>query len=84
MSGALEKGGWVGGQAFGRGRVTLVGDAWHAGPTNGQGLNLTMEDAAVLAFHVQEGGLNPASLRRQANLVTCHSPFFTNAAKAWV
>eukprot|EP00884_Botryococcus_braunii_P001468 jgi/Botrbrau1/11321/Bobra.0038s0081.1 len=51
-------------EAYGRGRVALVGDAAHCGPVNGQGLNLAMEDAAVLAFHLRKGGLTPLSLRR--------------------
>jgi 2-polyprenyl-6-methoxyphenol hydroxylase-like FAD-dependent oxidoreductase len=50
-------------QEYGRGCVTLVGDAAHVGPVNGQGLNLTMEDAAVLGFHLREGGLTSESLR---------------------
>ncbi len=57
-------------QEYSRGCITLVGDAAHVGPVGGQGLNLTMEDAAVLGFHLREGGLNPRaeSLRRSGIL----------------
>jgi hypothetical protein len=60
-------------QEYGRGCATLVGDAAHVGPVNGQGLNLTMEDAAVLGFHLREGGLNAESLRRRARPTTHES-----------
>ncbi|EIE25083.1 FAD/NAD(P)-binding domain-containing protein [Coccomyxa subellipsoidea C-169] len=54
---ALPADGW------GRGRVTLVGDAAHPVRPTGQGLNMTMEDAAELAWHVQQSGLTPEALR---------------------
>ncbi|CAL8461953.1 g1484 [Coccomyxa elongata] len=54
---ALPADGW------GRGRVTLVGDAAHPVRPTGQGLNMTMEDAAELAWHVQQQGLTPEALR---------------------
>ncbi|KAK9906811.1 hypothetical protein WJX75_008443 [Coccomyxa subellipsoidea] len=47
-----------------RGNVTIIGDAAHAGLPNGQGLNLAIEDGAVLGWHLREGGVNPESLRR--------------------
>lgn len=51
-------------QGFGHGRVTLVGDAVHMGPPNGLGLNLALEDAAVLGHHLRLSGLTPDALRR--------------------
>ncbi|BDA46002.1 probable FAD-dependent urate hydroxylase [Coccomyxa sp. Obi] len=47
-----------------RGNVTIIGDAAHAGLPNGQGLNLAIEDGAVLGWHVREGGISPETLRR--------------------
>ena len=37
----------------------LTQETWYAG----QGLNIALEDGAVLAAHVQENGLSPATLR---------------------
>ncbi len=37
--------------------MTLCGDAAHLLPPEGQGLNLTLEDAAVLGYHLQQQGL---------------------------
>jgi 2-polyprenyl-6-methoxyphenol hydroxylase-like FAD-dependent oxidoreductase len=51
-------------QGFGHGRVTLVGDAVHMGPPNGLGLNLALEDAAVLGHQLRVNGLTPQALRR--------------------
>ncbi|KAK9819144.1 hypothetical protein WJX74_010469 [Apatococcus lobatus] len=48
---------------WGRGRVTLLGNAAHPMRPTGQGLNVTLEDGVVLAWHLQQGGLNPSSLR---------------------
>ena len=39
--------------------VHTSSQAWSAG----QGLNIALEDGAVLAAHVQENGLSPATLR---------------------
>ena len=43
----------------GAGIHILTKEAWYAG----QGLNIALEDGAVLAAHVQENGLSPATLR---------------------
>ncbi len=51
-------------QGYGNGCVTLVGDAVHMGPPNGLGVNLAMEDAAILGHHLRESGLTPEALRR--------------------
>eukprot|EP00873_Tetraselmis_striata_P024522 jgi/Tetstr1/444786/TSEL_032634.t1 len=51
------------GARWGRGRITLIGDAAHVGAPDGQGLNLAIEDAAVLAASVQQHGLSEAALR---------------------
>jgi 2-polyprenyl-6-methoxyphenol hydroxylase-like FAD-dependent oxidoreductase len=51
-------------QGFGHGRVTLVGDAVYMGPPNGLGLNLALEDAAVLGHQLRIKGLTPKALRR--------------------
>ncbi|PNW86360.1 hypothetical protein CHLRE_02g083450v5 [Chlamydomonas reinhardtii] len=45
--------------AWARGRLLAVGDAAHSGPTDGQGANLAMEDAAVLGACVRKHGLGP-------------------------
>eukprot|EP00873_Tetraselmis_striata_P009743 jgi/Tetstr1/430007/TSEL_019868.t1 len=55
--GANEDGAW------GCGSITLIGDAAHVGPPTGQGLNLGVEDAAVLAACVKRHGLSPQTLR---------------------
>ncbi|EIE24293.1 acyl-CoA N-acyltransferase [Coccomyxa subellipsoidea C-169] len=47
-----------------RGNVTIIGDAAHAGLPNGQGLNLAIEDGAVLGWHVREGGVTPEALQK--------------------
>lgn len=49
--------------AWGQGRVTLVGDAAHTAYVDGTGLALSLEDAAVLGWHVQQAGLTAAALR---------------------
>ncbi|KAL0047809.1 hypothetical protein WJX82_000477 [Trebouxia sp. C0006] len=49
---------------WGRGRVTLVGDAAHATINNGQGFCLAVEDGVVLAWHLRAQGLSPKALRR--------------------
>ena len=38
------------------------------GCSAGQGMMLTIEDAAVLAWHLQQGGLNTESMRRLVRL----------------
>ncbi|DBA89383.1 TPA: hypothetical protein ACH3X2_004745 [Trebouxia sp. C0005] len=48
---------------WGRGRITLLGDAAHATIPNGQGLSLAVEDAVVLAWHLKQQGLCPSALR---------------------
>ncbi|KAL0049404.1 hypothetical protein WJX82_001334 [Trebouxia sp. C0006] len=50
-------------QLWGRGRVTLLGDAAHATIPNGQGLALALEDAAVLGWHLKRQGLTQRALR---------------------
>ncbi|KAL0042605.1 hypothetical protein WJX79_004971 [Trebouxia sp. C0005] len=50
-------------QLWGRGRVTLLGDAAHATIPNGQGLALALEDAAVLGWHLKRQGLTQQALR---------------------
>ena len=37
--------------------MVLVGDAAHSGPSDGQGANLALEDAVVLAHMVKQHGL---------------------------
>jgi 2-polyprenyl-6-methoxyphenol hydroxylase-like FAD-dependent oxidoreductase len=49
--------------SWGAGSVTLAGDAAHAAYVDGTGLALSLEDAAVLGWHVQQLGLTPAALR---------------------
>jgi salicylate hydroxylase len=53
--------------SWGVGNVTLAGDAAHAAGADGNGpgpgLALSLEDAAVLGWHVQQLGLTPAALR---------------------
>eukprot|EP00775_Hariotina_reticulata_P007830 gene7830-8027_t len=49
--------------SWGSGMVTLVGDAAHTAFVDGTGLGLALEDAAVLAWHVQQQGLTEAALR---------------------
>lgn len=49
---------------WGRGRVTLLGDAAHATVPNGQGFCLAIEDAVVLAWHLRRQGFSPQALRR--------------------
>jgi 2-polyprenyl-6-methoxyphenol hydroxylase-like FAD-dependent oxidoreductase len=39
-----------------RGNVVLVGDAAHTAPPDGQGLNMALEDVAVLGACLQESG----------------------------
>eukprot|EP00884_Botryococcus_braunii_P001461 jgi/Botrbrau1/11315/Bobra.0038s0076.1 len=51
-------------EGFGRGGVTLVGDATHMGPPNGLGVNLAMEDAAVLGQNLRLHGITLEALRR--------------------
>ncbi|WIA35368.1 hypothetical protein OEZ86_003819 [Tetradesmus obliquus] len=48
---------------WGAGNVTLVGDAAHAAYVDGTGLALSVEDAAVLGWHIQQQGLTAAALR---------------------
>ncbi|KAL0048045.1 hypothetical protein WJX82_006382 [Trebouxia sp. C0006] len=48
---------------WGKGRVTLLGDAAHATIPNGQGLCLAMEDAVVLAWHLRRQGFTSQALR---------------------
>ncbi|KAK9818206.1 hypothetical protein WJX72_008832 [[Myrmecia] bisecta] len=48
---------------LGKGRVTLVGDAAHPFRPTGQGLNTGMEDAAELAWYIQQQGLTAEALR---------------------
>jgi 2-polyprenyl-6-methoxyphenol hydroxylase-like FAD-dependent oxidoreductase len=43
--------------------ILQVGDAAHAAYVDGTGLALSLEDAAVLAYHVQQQGLTAAALR---------------------
>ncbi|KAL0018623.1 hypothetical protein WJX79_002055 [Trebouxia sp. C0005] len=57
-TGPYSKGVW------GRGRVTLVGDAAHATINNGQGFCLAVEDGVVLAWHLRAQGLSTKALRR--------------------
>ncbi|CAL5227826.1 g10854 [Coccomyxa viridis] len=46
-----------------RGNVSVIGDAAHAGLPNGQGLNLAIEDGAVLGWHFREHGVSAEALR---------------------
>eukprot|EP00877_Chromochloris_zofingiensis_P014712 jgi/Chrzof1/9495/Cz04g05090.t1 len=48
---------------WGKGMVTLVGDAAHTAFVDGSGLNLALEDAAVLGDFVQQHGLTEETLR---------------------
>jgi len=49
---------------WGKGRVTLVGDAAHAmHPTSGQGFAQAAEDAHALAVAVRDGGVSAEALR---------------------
>ncbi|KAF8060567.1 Zeaxanthin epoxidase [Scenedesmus sp. PABB004] len=48
---------------WGRGMVTLAGDAAHTAYVDGTGLALSLEDAAVLGACVRDGGLTEAALR---------------------
>ena len=49
---------------WGRGRVTLLGDAVHpTTPNLGQGACMALEDAIVLADCLKRGGLSEAALR---------------------
>lgn len=50
-------------EAWGKGCVTLLGDAAHATIPNGQGLSLAIEDAVVLAWHLQQQGVCQSALR---------------------
>lgn len=50
-------------QGWGKGVMTMVGDAAHSMRPTGQGVNTALEDAVVLASHLQRGGLNAGSLR---------------------
>lgn len=49
--------------AWGRGRVTLAGDAAHAAYVDGTGMALSFEDAAVLGWHVGRLGASAPALR---------------------
>ena len=52
------------GPVWGRGRVSLLGDASHAmHPMIGQGANMAIEDAHALAAALRDKGLSPAALR---------------------
>ncbi|KAL3136311.1 hypothetical protein ABBQ38_005577 [Trebouxia sp. C0009 RCD-2024] len=51
-------------QGWGRGRVSLLGDAAHATIPNGQGLCLAIEDAVVLGWHLRQHGCTTQALRR--------------------
>jgi 2-polyprenyl-6-methoxyphenol hydroxylase-like FAD-dependent oxidoreductase len=48
---------------WGAGPITLAGDAAHAAYVDGTGLALSLEDAAVLGWYVQQLGLTPEALR---------------------
>ncbi|KAL3136312.1 hypothetical protein ABBQ38_005577 [Trebouxia sp. C0009 RCD-2024] len=50
-------------QGWGRGRVSLLGDAAHATIPNGQGLCLAIEDAVVLGWHLRQHGCTTQALR---------------------
>ncbi|KAG2498560.1 hypothetical protein HYH03_003311 [Edaphochlamys debaryana] len=45
--------------AWARGRLVLLGDAAHTAPPDGQGVNLSLEDAVVLGALVRAHGLGP-------------------------
>ena len=54
---------------WGKGRVTLLGDACHPTlPFMAQGANMAIEDAAVLASCLAQGGDAPTGLRRYEDL----------------
>eukprot|EP00208_Stichococcus_sp_RCC1054_P002083 CAMPEP_0206143986 /NCGR_PEP_ID=MMETSP1473-20131121/22587_1 /ASSEMBLY_ACC=CAM_ASM_001109 /TAXON_ID=1461547 /ORGANISM="Stichococcus sp, Strain RCC1054" /LENGTH=434 /DNA_ID=CAMNT_0053539643 /DNA_START=253 /DNA_END=1557 /DNA_ORIENTATION=- len=63
----VEHGVWIRTPAtgrWGRGRVTLCGDAAHPlRPTTGQGFGQAAEDALALGHALREHGLTPAALR---------------------
>ncbi|KAL3144420.1 hypothetical protein ABBQ32_004168 [Trebouxia sp. C0010 RCD-2024] len=70
---------------WGRGRVSLLGDAAHATIPNGQGLALAIEDAVVLAWHLRRQGLSPKALRsyereRPARVKAIHLKGVDNAS----
>ena len=58
--------------AWARGRLLAVGDAAHSGPTDGQGANLAMEDAAVLGACVRKHGLGPEVSTSLSQSYTSH------------
>ncbi|KAL3154854.1 hypothetical protein ABBQ38_011396 [Trebouxia sp. C0009 RCD-2024] len=70
---------------WGRGRVSLLGDAAHATIPNGQGLALAIEDAVVVAWHLKRQGLSPKALRsyereRPARVKAIHLKGVDNAS----
>eukprot|EP00884_Botryococcus_braunii_P014527 jgi/Botrbrau1/23075/Bobra.0243s0016.1 len=48
---------------WGRGHVTLLGDAAHPLRPTGEGLNMALEDAAVLAAEIKQKGVTVEALR---------------------